>query len=209
VAGYAEAMLRRFRDDPALGKNAELEIFPQYLGVIVREAYRCKAIIDQLLGFGRKSEGIAVDVDLNALLQEIAGLLRHHPQYRQVNMITDFCQGLPHVLADPSGLRQVFMNLLVNAHQAIAEEGQVELTTGRSNNAHVFVKIRDNGPGIGPDAIDKIWDPFFTTKEVGKGIGLGLALTYDIVKRHGGEIQVESRPGEGSEFTVLLPLRLE
>ena len=209
VAGYAEAMLRRFRDDPALGKNAELEIFPQYLGVIVREAYRCKAIIDQLLGFGRKSDGIAADVDLNALLQEITGLLRHHPSYRQVNMTTDLCQDLPRVLADPSGLRQVFMNLLVNAHQAIAEEGQVELTTGRSNDAHVFVKIRDNGPGIGPDAIDKIWDPFFTTKEVGKGIGLGLALTYDIVKRHGGEIQVESRPGEGSEFTVLLPLRPE
>ena len=209
VAGYAEAMLRRFRDDPALGKNTELEIFPQYLGVIVREAYRCKAIIDQLLGFGRKSDGIAVDVDLNVLLQEITGLLRHHPSYRQVNMATNFCQDLPHVLADPSGLRQVFMNMLVNAHQAIAGEGQVELTTGRSNSAHVFIKIRDNGPGIGPDAIDKIWDPFFTTKEVGKGIGLGLALTYDIVKRHGGEIQVESRPGEGSEFTVLLPLHPE
>jgi len=209
VAGYAEAMLRRFRDDPALGKNTELEIFPQYLGVIVREAYRCKAIIDQLLGFGRKSDGIAVDVDLNALLQEITGLLRHHPHYRQVNMTTNFCQDLPHVLADPSGLRQVFMNMLVNAHQAIAGEGQVELTTGRSNSTHVFIKIRDNGPGIGPDAIDKIWDPFFTTKEVGKGIGLGLALTYDIVKRHGGEIQVESRPGEGSEFTVLLPLHPE
>ncbi len=207
VAGYAEAMLRRFRDDPALGKNPELEIFPQYLGVIMRESYRCKAIIDQLLGFGRKSDGIAVDVDLNALLQEITSLLRHHPGYRQVNMTTDFCQDLPHVLADPSGLRQVFMNMLINAHQAVAEEGQVDLATGRSNDAHVFVRIRDNGPGIGPDAIDKIWDPFFTTKEVGKGIGLGLALTYDIVKRHGGEIQVESRPGEGSEFIVLLPLR--
>lgn len=209
VAGYAEAMLRRFRDDPDLGKNSELEIFPHYLGVIVREAYRCKAIIDQLLGFGRKSDGIAVDVDLNVLLQEITGLLRHHPSYRQVNLTTAFCPDLPHVLADPSGLRQVFMNMLINAHQAVAGEGQVELTTGRSNSSHVFIRIRDNGAGIGPDAIDKIWDPFFTTKEVGKGIGLGLALTYDIVKRHGGEIQVESRPGEGSEFTVLLPLRPE
>ena len=207
VAGYAEAMLRRLRADPDLGKNSELEVFPHYLGVIVREAYRCKEIIDQLLGFGRKSDGIAVDVDLNVLLQEITGLLRHHPIYRQVNMTTDLCQDLPHVLADPSGLRQVFMNMLINAHQAIAEEGLVELTTGRSNDAHVFVRICDNGVGIGPDVIDKIWDPFFTTKEVGKGIGLGLALTYDIVKRHGGDILVESRPGEGSEFTVLLPLR--
>ena len=209
VAGYAEAMLRRFRDDPALGRNPELEVFPQYLGVIVREAYRCKGIIDQLLGFGRKSDGLAVDVDLNALLQEITGLLRHHPGYRQVNMTTEFCQDLPHVLADPSGLRQVFMNMLINAHQAIGAEGRVELATGRCGESQVFVRIRDNGPGIGPDAIDKIWDPFFTTKEVGKGVGLGLALTYDIVKRHGGEIQVASRLGEGSAFTVLLPLRPE
>ena len=116
-----------------LGKNSELEVFPHYLGVIVREAYRCKAIIDQLLGFGRKSDGIAVDVDLNALLQEITGLLRHHPIYRQVKMATAFCQDLPHMLADPSGLRQVFMNLLINAHQAVVEQGHVELTTGRSN----------------------------------------------------------------------------
>jgi signal transduction histidine kinase len=162
-----------------------------------------------LLGFGRKPEGIAVDVDLNVLLQEITGLLRHHPNYRQISMATHLCQDLPHVLADPSGLRQVFMNLLINAHQAVTDEGWVELTTGRSNDAHVFIKIRDNGQGIGPDATDKIWDPFFTTKEVGKGLGLGLALTYDIVKRHGGRIQVESRPGEGCEFTVLLPLRPE
>jgi signal transduction histidine kinase len=209
VAGYAEAMLRRLRDDPTLVKNPELQVFPQYLGVIVRESYRCKAIIDQLLGFGRKSDGIAVDVDLNLLLQEITGLLRHHPTYRQVNMTTDLCPELPHVLADPSGLRQVFMNMLINAHQAIGEQGQVELATGRSNATHVFIRIRDNGPGIGPDAIDKIWDPFFTTKEVGQGIGLGLALPYDIVKRHGGVMEVASRLGGGWEFTVLLPVRAE
>jgi PAS domain S-box-containing protein len=209
VAGYAEAMLRRLRDDPVLNRHAELEDFPQYLGVIVREAYRCKAITDQLLVFGRKSDGVAVDVDLNGLLQEITELLRHHPSYRQVNMVTSFFSGLPHILADPSGLRQVFMNLLINAYQAIEESGQVELSTGCHNGTQVFVRIRDNGPGIGPDAIDKIWDPFYTTKEVGQGVGLGLALTYDIVKRHGGTIEVASRPGEGAEFTVLLPLRPE
>ena len=207
VAGYAEAMLRRLRDNPALVKDVDLEVFPQYLGVIVREAYRCKTIIDQLLGFGRKSDGIAVEVDLNTLLLEITELLRHHPQYRQVRMATDLCPDLPHVLADPSGLRQVFMNLLINAHQAVLEAGEVVLTTGQANGGLVFIKICDNGPGIGPDAIDRIWDPFFTTKEVGKGVGLGLALTYDIVKRHGGEIQVESRTGAGAEFTVLLPVR--
>jgi PAS domain S-box-containing protein len=207
VAGYAEAMLRRLRDEPELSKNSQLDVFPHYLNVIVREAYRCKATIDQLLSFGRKSDGVAVRVDVNALLLEITELLRHHPGYRQVNLVTTLGDDLPKILADPSGLRQVFMNLLINAYQAIEECGRVELVTGLSGASRVMVTVRDNGPGIGPDAIDRIWDPFFTTKEVGDGVGLGLALTYDIVKRHAGDIRVESRLGEGSVFTVLLPLR--
>jgi signal transduction histidine kinase len=111
------------------------------------------------------------------------------------------------VLGDPSGLRQVCMNLVTNAHQAIKGTGLVELKTENLDNGMVSISIRDTGCGIAPDTIDRIWDPFFTTKEVGKGVGLGLALTYNIVKRHGGEIEVESRLGEGSQFTVLLPVR--
>ena len=98
------------------------------------------------------------------------------------------------------------MNLLVNAHQAITEGGLVELSTDTVDDTMVTIMIRDTGCGIAQDMIDRIWDPFFTTKEVGKGIGLGLALTYNIVKRHGGDIKVESRTGEGSRFTVLLPV---
>jgi len=209
VAGYAEALLRRLRDAHELTGHAELDVFPHYLGVIVREAYRCKAVIDQLLAFGRKSEGVAKDVDLNELLVDITDLLRHHPSYRQVNLVSNLSSDLPHILADPSSLRQVFMNLIINAFQAIEEDGRVELSTGLYGDGHVCVKVSDNGPGIGPDAIDRIWDPFYTTKEVGQGVGLGLALTYDIVKRHGGTIAVTSRPREGAQFTVLLPLRPE
>ncbi|WP_298273394.1 PAS domain-containing sensor histidine kinase [Geobacter sp.] len=206
VAGYAEALLRRFRDEPALTRDARLGVFPQYLEVIVRESYRCKAIIDHLLSFGRKSDGIAIPVDMNAILREILELLRHQRSYQQIEVVTSLKDGLPRVLGDPSGLRQVCMNLLVNAHQAIEGSGRVEVTTDAADDATVSIAIRDTGAGIPPDMIDRIWDPFFTTKEVGKGIGLGLALTFDIVKRHGGEIRVESRVGEGSLFTVILPV---
>ena len=86
----------------------------------------------------------------------------------------------------------------------------VEITTNRSeDDREVYVQVRDTGCGIAPDALDRIWDPFFTTKEAGKGVGLGLALTYTIVKRHGGEISVESTADEGSRFTVRLPVRRE
>jgi len=206
VAGCAEALLRRFRDEPALKEDGRLDVFPHYLEVIIRESYRCKGIIDHLLNFGRKSDGFAVEVDMNVVLLEIIELLRHQPAYRQIQVVTDLQAGLPRVMGDPSSLRQVFMNLLVNAHQAISGSGRVELATSWDSGTMVSVRVTDTGSGIPPDLLDRIWDPFFTTKEVGKGIGLGLALTYDIVKRHGGEIQVESRPGEGSSFTVLLPV---
>ncbi len=205
VAGYAEGLLRRFRDEPAMKEDLRLEAFPHYLEVIVRESYRCKAIIDNLLSFSRKSDGSAVEVDMNAVLLEILELLRHQESYRQIEVVTRLSEDLRPVMGDPSGLRQVCMNLLTNAHQAIKGTGLVELTTENLGDAMVSVTIRDTGCGIAQDTIDRIWDPFFTTKEVGKGIGLGLALTYDIVKRHGGEIRVESRVGEGSEFTVTLP----
>jgi signal transduction histidine kinase len=98
------------------------------------------------------------------------------------------------------------MNLLINAHQAIFGDGLVELITAGPSNGMISISIRDTGCGISKVNIDRIWDPFFTTKEAGKGIGLGLALTYNIVKRHDGEIQVKSKIGEGTRFTVLLPV---
>src|SRR6185369_10457547 len=195
VAGCAEALLRRFRDDPAMAKVARLDVFPHYLEVIVRESYRCKGIIDNLLNFGRKSDGFPVPVDLNGILLEIVELLHHQPNFRQIQVSVDLQKDPPPVLGDPSGLRQVFMNLLVNAHQSISGAGRVELSTASVSGSRLCVTIRDSGCGIPQEIIDRIWNPFFTTKEVGKGIGLGLALTYDIVKRHGGEIQVESVVG--------------
>jgi signal transduction histidine kinase len=102
------------------------------------------------------------------------------------------------------------MNLLINACHAIKDGGLIKVSTTYSDKDRaLYVQVRDTGCGIAHDVIDRIWDPFFTTKEVGKGVGLGLALSYNIVKRHGGEISVKSTVGEGSLFTVRLPVRCE
>ena len=124
-----------------------------------------------------------------------------------MNVISNLQENLPHLLGDPSGLRQVFMNLLINACHAIKDGGQVTIMSSyEPEDKAVYVQVRDTGCGITQDVIDRIWDPFFTTKEVGKGVGLGLAISYNIVKRHGGEITVDSHVGKGATFTVLLPV---
>lgn len=206
VAGCAEALQRRFRDEPELQDDPRLDVFSHYLSVIVRESYRCKGIIENLLSFGRKSDGLSVNVDMNAVLLEILELIGHQPLYRNIKVVSSLKEGLPCVHGDPSALRQVCMNLLINAHQAISGQGQVELSTTGPKDDMISIVIRDTGCGISRDNMERIWDPFFTTKEVGKGLGLGLALTYNIVKRHGGDIHVTSKPGKGAQFTVLLPV---
>ncbi len=204
VAGYAEALMRRLRDEPGLATDPRLEVFSKYLETIIREAYRCKGIIDNLLSFSRKADGTLARVDLNRILEEVLELVRHGARYENIEIEEDLHPGLPPVNGDPSSLRQVFMNLTMNAIQSIQGSGVVKISTGYSG-ATVTAQVKDTGSGIPPDVIDQIWQPFFTTKTVGQGLGLGLALTYNIVQKHHGEIQVESQVGKGSQFTVRLP----
>ena len=205
VAGYAEALLRRFRDDPEMREDPRLEVFPKYLNVIIKESYRCKGIIDCLLSFSRKSDGSIEKVDINLILHEVLELVRYKSRYEKVEIREELQPDLPLVHCDAAGLRQVFMNLLINAHQAIKGTGAVEIST-KDNGSEVIIQVKDTGCGILPDQLDHIWDPFFTTKSVGQGLGLGLAVTYNIIKKQGGEIQVESKQGKGSKFTVRLPV---
>lgn len=206
VAGFAEALQRRFRDDPALKEDGRLSDFPHYLDVIVRESYRCKGIIDPLLSFGRKSNGVAGKIDVNLALVEILELLRYQTGNQKIQVVRNLQPSLPRVFGDPSRMRQVFMNLLINAYQSFDGPGVIEITTEVTADDMIAVLIKDNGCGMTKNILERIWEPFFTTKEVGRGVGLGLALSYDTVKRCGGEIRVESRVGEGSKFMVLLPI---
>jgi PAS domain S-box-containing protein len=204
VAGYAEALLRRFRDSPDLAVDPRLEDFQGYLNVIIREAYRCKGVIDGLLSFSRKSDGTISSVDVNELMQEVLELLRHKSRYDKVTIDFDGCADPPVVKGDAAALRQVFLNLVLNAIQAIDGPGLVAITTAVKGD-EVVVRVRDTGSGIAPETLDQIWNPFFTTKSVGQGLGLGLAVSYNIVKKHSGEVQVETEIGKGTLFSVRLP----
>jgi PAS domain S-box-containing protein len=203
VAGYAEALLRRFRDETGLTDDPRLRDFRKYLEVIIRESYRCKGIIDSLLSFSRKSEGSIGLVDINEVLSEVLELVRHKARNEKIE-IRESMGELPMIKGDAAGLRQVFMNLTMNALQAIEGPGTIDIATS-ARDSMVTATIADTGCGIPSALMDQIWDPFFTTKDVGRGIGLGLAVSYNIIKKHGGEINVESKQGKGSKFIVRLP----
>jgi signal transduction histidine kinase len=113
---------------------------------------------------------------------------------------------LPLVECLPSQINQVFVNMLVNAAQAIEQHGEIVVRTG-AESGKVWIEIGDNGSGIAPDNLKRIFDPFFTTKPVGKGTGLGLSISYGIVRKHGGDIAVDSAPGHGTTFRITLPQR--
>jgi signal transduction histidine kinase len=204
VAGYAEALQRRLKSCPELRDDKRLEDFGPYLDVIIREVYRCKSIIDNLLSFSRKSDGSKGEVHLNAIIREVLQLLQHKSRYESILVRETLAESLPVMHGDAGALRQVFLNLLLNAMQAIRDEGTVEVTT-HSVPGWLEARVTDTGSGIPAEMIDQIWNPFFTTKTVGQGSGLGLALVYDIVKHHDGEIAVTSTVGKGTEFIVRFP----
>ncbi|WP_020676767.1 two-component system sensor histidine kinase NtrB [Geopsychrobacter electrodiphilus] len=205
VAGYAEALQRRFREDATLAGDLRLLDFPKYLEVIVREVYRCKGIIESLLSFSRKSDGVFGLVDLNQIIGEVLELVSHKGLDDQILLREDLSVPLPLVQGDASALQQVFLNLILNALQAIEVKGVVTILT-RVDEGQVVARVIDTGVGIAPEVLDQIWNPFFTTKVVGKGQGLGLAVTYDIIEKHKGEIEVHSNFGQGTEFIVRLPI---
>lgn len=205
VAGYAEALLRRLRENPRLEENLGLEVFPEYLQVIMREAYRCKNIIDSLLTFSRRSDGSVGLVDINEVIDEVLDLVRNKASQEEVGIEEDRQRDIPRINADAAALRQVFMNLTMNAIQAIKGPGRIRIRTLAVDD-EVMVEIRDSGCGIPPEHLDQIWDPFFTTKSVGDGLGLGLAITHSIIERHQGRIEVASQVNRGCTFKVRLPV---
>jgi two-component system NtrC family sensor kinase len=170
----------------------------------IREgAERTRKIVRDLRVFARGDDDVRQPVDLHEELDSSLTLLGHLLKDR---VVVELKYGdLPAVECVRSQIDQVLLNILANAAQAIEGRGTITIETRREDGWAV-VAVRDTGSGIAPDVIGRIFDPFFTTKPVGEGSGLGLSISYEIVKKHGGEIGVESRPGEGSTFTVRLPV---
>jgi signal transduction histidine kinase len=144
--------------------------------------------------------------NLHTCLDSTLNIVNNEIKYK-AGVIKEFGD-IPEVWCLPHQLNQVFMNLLVNAAHAIENEGTITVRTGEEND-HIWVEVSDNGKGIAPEHVNKIFDPFFTTKPVGKGTGLGLSVSYNIVKKHNGEIRLDSRVGEGTTFRIVLPKKDE
>jgi signal transduction histidine kinase len=214
IAGYAEALLER-AGDPALARVATFEDFPEYLRTIHHEIFRCKGILQSLLEFARPSGGTFREIDVNELVKEVLLLLQHRTARLQHRIDLRLTRELPKIHADAGNLRQVVMNLLLNAISFTPEGGTITITTeadagaaraaGADGASRVRLCVRDTGAGIAPELAGKIFDPFFTTKAVGDGTGLGLTICHRIVEEHGGSIDVESAPGAGAAFVITLP----
>jgi two-component system, NtrC family, sensor kinase len=173
---------------------------------ISRQIDRCKEIIQKLLSLARHMKPVIQTVDVNSVLRTMIDLVQREASEKSIRIHGRLDPDLPLLSSDPPLLRQVFLNLLVNATQAIDKDGVITVTTRTINSEFVEVGVEDNGCGIPPGNLAKIFNPFFSTKPQGKGTGLGLALCRGIVERLGGTIAATSEPGSCTVFTVRLPV---
>jgi signal transduction histidine kinase len=194
---YADLLKGQLADFPQGFKDAS---------TIEKHAVNCQRIVADLLEFARGQETERQPTDLNPTIEEVVRMVE--PQFRRQHceIELDLKPGLPLVKIDANKMKQVYLNLVMNARQAIKDRGVIRIQTRYLPEAgKVHLIFWDNGIGISPEIIDRIFDPFFSTKKTGDGTGLGLSVSYGIVKDHGGDIQVESEPGQWTRFTIELP----
>jgi len=214
ILGYAQFTLEKLRkNNPEDDPPKEIQGYLRYVGDIEIQARRCKTIVQNLLRFSRTSRAVEFEeIDINRSLEETISFVEHQFRINQMELVTDLTLDLPLVRGNAGQLQQVFTNLIINAMHA-SEKGSVVSILSRYSPAlgefggTVELSIADTGHGIPKEDLKKIFEPFFTTKEVGKGTGLGLSVSYGIVKDHGGEISVKSELGEGTTFTIVLPVQ--
>jgi len=193
-------------DDEAAPKDCpNAEEFRRCLRQIRIQGGRCKEITHKLLSFARKTDPVPRSIQINDVIEEIAGICEKRSKANKIRIETKLNRDLPPISASPTEMQQVFMNLINNAIDAIGEGGKIELRS-RMEGDCVVVDIADTGPGIPADILERVFDPFFTTKPVGRGTGLGLSICYGILKKLGGSITVESEVGVGATFHMRIPV---
>ncbi|TVQ98864.1 MAG: sensor histidine kinase [Desulfovibrionales bacterium] len=201
-AGWMQDLLKRehFQDVEEL---AELQ---DSLREIVKQAGRCRDITHKLLRFARKSDAVVRAVGLNKLVEEVIEMREHQAELNNIQIVRKFEPEIPVVHTDPAQIRQVLLNLINNAMDALGQSGQITVSTDMWDKGGAIIRVADNGPGIAKENLGKIFDPFFTTKPPGKGTGLGLSICHGILEKLGAKISVASKVGEGTVFTVRIPL---
>jgi two-component system NtrC family sensor kinase len=178
--------------------------------VIVEETKRCKKIVEELLEFSRQREPSKSLTDVNRLVEDTLAVVEKQHFFHNTKIVRQYHVSLPGIMADSSQLKQVFMNIILNAQEAMPDRGVLTVRTTLSEDRRmVEVRFTDTGHGIHKEDLPRLFDPFFTTKGKTKGTGLGLSVSLGIVTRHGGSIEVSSTLGQGATFTVKLPVEKE
>ena len=196
ISNYIQMLAKQIPADDPRQKTIER---------IVKQTFRASEIVNNLLNFSRTGAAEFVEVNLNSVLEETLTLVQHPFKTAQVNVIKNYTEQLPPVLGSITRLQQVFLNLFMNARDAMPSGGMLEVRTG-AHNGSVAVEVTDTGSGIPPENLHRIFDPFFTTKATGRGTGLGLSVSYGIIKEHAGKVDVRSTPGKGTSFRLEFPV---
>lgn len=188
-----------------LKKKTTDSFFQEGLEIIIQETKRCKAIIQDLQEFSRSKEPKKTVGNINQILEKVLHLLENEFRKNHIRINRELAGKLPDMLLDIGQMQQVFANLLLNAIEAVKSGGEVSVKTAYdSERRQITIEVADTGPGIPLEYLPRIFEPFFSTKA--KGTGLGLAVTYGFVMNHQGDIQVQSQPGQGTRFTIQLPV---
>lgn len=199
--GWMEDLLA----DEEFRNSGNIDEFKTSISKIEEHVERARKVVHNMLGYARRMEPRLEDVDINATLNQTITLLENYARLNDIDIQTDLSDNLPVIASDQAKLQQVFMNLISNAIDAIGKEGAVEIIS-RHDDGRVYVAITDDGPGIPEEIQRSIFDPFYSTKDTGKGTGLGLWVCHNIIEQMGGHIGLESKIGKGAIFTVDLPI---
>ena len=209
-ASFARVEPERAADADRIAEELDLAYFQGSVGRLFDKTLeglrRVRDVVKNLRDFARLDEAEFKDVDLNVALASVLDVLQHDIQQRGLRAERRF-QDVPPVLGHPGKINQVFLNVLQNALQATGPGGLVEVRTAPEPGFGVVIEVQDHGSGIRPEHLPHIFEPFFTTKPVGQGMGLGLSVSYGIIRDHGGSITAESTPETGSTFRIRLPLQ--
>ena len=190
-------VIKRKVKDPAL---------QEYLNTILENIDRISRIVRELVDFSRPTGSEFTYVNVNDVIQNAVGIIKYDRRAKKVNLKLQLAEDVPNLFLVPDQLLQVILNMLINALDALKDgQGTIEIRSELKGD-HVLISIKDNGQGIAPEHLNKIFEPFFTTKKVGQGTGLGLSVSYGIIRNFKGKIDVKSELGKGSEFIIYLPL---
>ncbi len=203
ISACAESLESRV-EEGSFGSSPDVEDLHEYLGLIRSEAFRCKSITNGLLDFSRMRAGERFPIDVAQVLKSSARLVSHQKRGENIKIEFEIDENLPPVNADEGQIQQAIIALATNAIDAMSGGGTL-VFRAFPQQSRVVIEIQDDGHGIAPENVSKIFEPFYTTKEVGKGTGLGLAVCYGIITEHNGRLSVRSNPDTGTTFSIFLP----